>query len=154
MMETYTTKVKLETSKLDSARNGSLDKFSLSWLVLQNTPSFGALVSCDLSTPTKALGRIDRPDASYKSKIPPTEPYSCSFKVVQQNWINLLNEKLIILRCILCQMVISSLPTTLIKHLPKATISRQMYWLLHEETDYLPSSLLHSFQHFPSCIRI
>lgn len=43
-------------------------------------------------------------------------------EVAQQNWMYLLNEKLIILRWILCQMVIPSLPKTLMKHQLEATI--------------------------------
>lgn len=69
-------------------------------------------------------------DPPFRSKILPRESYSFGFRVVQQNGIHLLNEKLIILRCISCQMVIPSQPTTLIKHLPEATRSRKMYWLL------------------------
>lgn len=72
-------------------------------------------------------------DPPFRSKILPTESYSFGFRVVQQNGIHLLNEKLIILRGISCQMVIPSQPTTLIKHLPEATRSRKMYWLSWRE---------------------
>lgn len=85
---------------------------------------FGAVVPPDLSTLTKALSTAGGPDASL---LPQQNHIPLASEVVQQNWKYLLNEKLIILRYMLCQMVISSLPTTLTKHLPKATISRQMY---------------------------
>lgn len=155
-METYTTKADWSTSRQDVTKKWKLEDLSLNaWFLLWKTQGYGAVASCDLSLSAETLSGASGlgPLCWAFGEILPQHHISFGFRV-QQNWVHFLNEKLIILRYISLQIVmICFLPKILMKHLLRLPYPGKCIDFFKREW-YLPSLLLHYFQHSFSWIRI
>lgn len=153
-METYTIKEDLRTFRQDIT-----EKWDPWWVLLEYMISaskytgFGAVVSYDLSIPTKILSGAGASEPPCGSSQQNHMPFG--IRGVSAKLNTFFKLEINILRCIFCQMVLPSPPRTLTYQTSAWGYHIQENVLTsYKGNDYLLSLILHSFQCSPFWIKI